>query len=260
MSNIITRDIPDAHISVVEDLNRLLKHVNNHQCADVGDHGIVIKGGAHINSWRSLIRDLYACWQAGEIRGALIKFMLGDALNQGVGLYGEDSSQIFADIPWKKRYIDNICWVCRKVPPENRRLQLHWRMHQAIASLSVEEQRFWIASAVHKHADGNEMWYQEIMSEMQDVKCRELLAPLDPDAKDYWLQVIEAHNPTWGKLRQWITGEVPAPIVPMVASKWVAVQAISVKDRLGLTDEQKDAVMSVMFDLCDRIKDKTVKL
>jgi len=259
MSDLIKRDLPDAHISVVEDLSRLLKHVNNHQCAEVTDKGIIIHGGAHINSWRSLIRDLYACWQAGEVRGVLIKFMVGDALNQGVELYGEDSSQIFADIPWKKRYIDNICWVARKVKPENRRLQIHWLMHQSIAPLSDEEQRYYMASAVCKFSEGEANWFGLVMEELRDAKCRELLAPMDPDAKDYWLQLMDQYKPTWNKLQQWIKGEVPAPMLMVDASKWIGQAVANASAKLDLSQENASVLNALLWDLYEHVKDKSIR-
>lgn len=259
MSDLIKRDLPDAHISVVEDLSRLLKHVNNHQCAEVTDKGVVIHGGAHINSWRSLIRDLYACWQAGEVRGVLIKFMVGDALNQGVELYGEDSSQIFADIPWKKRYIDNICWVCRKVPPENRRLQLHWFLHQSIAPLTEVEQRYYVASAVAKFSSGDSDWFKQVVDEIQDAKCRELLSNMEPDEKDNWLMLMDQHKPTWGKLKQWIEGSIPAPSLQIDASKWIGQRVQNAAAKLELTADGEDVLRSLLFDLYEHVKDKTIR-
>ena len=259
MSDIIKRDLPDAHISVVEDLSRLIKHVNNHQCAEVTDKGIIIRGGAHINSWRSLVRDLYSCWQAGEIRGILVKFMVGDALNQGVDIYGEDSWQIYADIPWKKRYIENICWVCRKVPPENRRLQLNWLIHQSLAPLPVDEQRYYIASAVHKFTDGNEDWYKLTMKELHESKCREMLSGMEPDDKDRWLQIMEQYNPTWNKLQQWIKGELPAPVLQNDVSVWIGNRVADVAAKIGVKSDETEILRSLLFDLYDGIKNKTIR-
>jgi hypothetical protein len=255
-------EIPGESFNVARDLGRTAKSLSGYQCCDIGTTGLTINPGTPIRSWQRLVRDLDNMWFAGEVKDLMIKFYAGDAINQGCELFGESHQQAFgAESHWSPGYINNITWTCRKVPQEHRSIRLKsWRFHQDLASLTYEEQGYYLSLANELFDSGNKEWYKEVLSTLSDDKRRALLRQVKPEDREYWLMMIDRHDPKWTALRDWISGAKMPPPEAVPLPEWVSGQIKVVSDRITLTQDMKDAMVSMLFDLADGIKANSVEL
>jgi hypothetical protein len=96
--------------------------------------------GDDLPGWLEELRRLAVVEREGPWR-------LGDHLNEGVRRYGV-AYRVAADAAGRQvAYMRNLAWVAKRVPPENRRPDLAWRAHRAVAQLREREQRAWLAAA-----------------------------------------------------------------------------------------------------------------
>lgn len=115
----------------------------------------------------------YQRWEdLGRFLGAIdrrARWYIGDWLNFGEALYGEEASQA-VEATTADRYDEaervtgldhgtlmNISSVCRKVPKRNRRKELGFWIHQEVAKLEVNEQPKWLTKAIKKKWTKNEL-------------------------------------------------------------------------------------------------------
>jgi len=255
-------EMPAESFDVARDLGRTAKSLSGYQCCDVGTTGLTIKANTPIKSWQRLIRDLDNMWFAGEVKDLMVKFYAGDAINQGCDIFGESHAQAFGtDMHWSQGYIGNITWTCRKVPQEHRSIRLKsWRFHQDLASLPYEEQAYYLSLANELFDSGNREWYKEVKSTIDDEKRRAILRQVPERDREYWDMLVERHEPTWNALRDWITGAKTPPPIAVPLPEWVSDQIKTITDRIAFTPETKEAVVSLLFDLADGIKSKSVEL
>jgi len=246
---------------VAKDIGRTAKALSGYQCCTLQPTGLTINPDAPLKSWQRLIRDLDSMWYAGEVKELLLKFYVGDAINQGCEIYGESHAQAFGDgTHWSLGYLNNITWTCRKLPPEHRCLRLHWRFHQDLAPLSYDEQAYYLSLAKELYDSGNKEWHKEVQAAIQDEKCRQLLKQVPSEDREYWREMIERHEPTWTKLRDWINGTRPVPPTSIALPDYISREIEKIQNRVDITPDVKDIIVSAMFDLADNIKDKVVEL
>lgn len=106
--------------------------------------GLVVKGHPDKQDWARMggyLRFMETC----------IQFALGDWMNAGEGLYGEQEvAQLVDSKVFTYSTLRNYAWVSEKVPPVNRIKGLDFKFHQLAASLPVHDQKTWLAKAVDK--------------------------------------------------------------------------------------------------------------
>lgn len=99
-------------------------------------------------SWEpdeNLTQDEWARAIAGfDIGRKAFQFYIGDGLNWGEAKWGEMYQDAMEATGMAYQTIANWKWVAKKVPVENRRIELEWEHHKLVASRSVEEQREWL--------------------------------------------------------------------------------------------------------------------
>lgn len=71
-----------------------------------------------------------------------VQWWVGDLINAGENMFGEEASQWFSDATWRR-----WAWVCEKVQPALRRADLSFTHHEVIARLEPREQKHWLAQA-----------------------------------------------------------------------------------------------------------------
>jgi len=102
-----------------------------------------------------------------------VQFKLGDWLNFGFGAYGEKSSQAMIETGRDEQTLRNYAWVCGKVAPEARNLNLSFGHHALVAKydsfiqieelgvaeaqkMSVEEFRMYLRGKYAPKKDGED--------------------------------------------------------------------------------------------------------
>jgi hypothetical protein len=63
------------------------------------------------------------------------QFWLGDAINHGEDIYGEEHFQLFDHIEAEEGTLRNYAWVTRQIPPSMRREGVTWTHHRELASV-----------------------------------------------------------------------------------------------------------------------------
>lgn len=95
--------------------------------------GIRISGDPQLNEWSGPLQFALWCQRAGP-------WWIGDLLNAGDSRFGEAFSQV-CDGEISADQLQRYESVARRVPPENRRPNLSWSAHAAVARLPPERQR-----------------------------------------------------------------------------------------------------------------------
>lgn len=115
----------------------------------------------------------YDAWEAlGRFLGSIdrrARWYIGDWLNFGEALYGEEAAQ-GVEATTADRYsqaervtgldhgtLMNIRSVCSKVPRRNRRPELGFWIHSEVAKLDVDEQPKWLDKAIKKSWTKNDL-------------------------------------------------------------------------------------------------------
>lgn len=64
-----------------------------------------------------------------------INFLLGDCINHGEDYFGEKYTQAVHETGHEYQTLVSIAYVCRRIPPAQRRESLSWSQHREMASL-----------------------------------------------------------------------------------------------------------------------------
>lgn len=96
-------------------------------------------------------KPTYEEWeQLGQLLHALergVQWLVGDWLNCGESYFGEMAAQVIDHEHWSEESVRNFAWVAAKVPKDNRRRDLSWSHHQAVAALPLDQQIVWLEKA-----------------------------------------------------------------------------------------------------------------
>lgn len=118
--------------------------------------GVRIAGRPQLDAWKGPLEFALWCQRAGP-------WWIGDLMNAGEDGFGESFSQMCEGLV-STEMLSRYASVARRVPFENRRPNLSWSAHAAVARLSSPEQRKLLAMA------DREGWTSEELR----VKAREL--------------------------------------------------------------------------------------
>ena len=98
--------------------------------------------------------------------GKMLPWVIGDTLNYGEDMYGEDYAQAIEAIGLSPQTLANYKSICRRIPREVRRVDtISISTHDVIASLPQEEQVEWL-DRVEKESLGRE----ELRDAVQESK------------------------------------------------------------------------------------------
>lgn len=126
------------------------------------DVGLKANKKPTFKQWESLGEQL-------ELVRYSIPFLLGDWANMGQAIFEEDWTQatsIFDE--YTAQTIANYASCCRKVPYKNRRDDLSFSHHQAVAKLPVEQQAAWLAIAAHDPVENRKLTAKEFRAILAD--------------------------------------------------------------------------------------------
>ncbi len=79
-----------------------------------------------------------------------IRWWIGDMLNIGDSLFGEEASQVIDHEKWSEQTVKNFCWVAKNVAPSNRAIGQSWSHCQVVAALTTSEQRRWLKESAQQ--------------------------------------------------------------------------------------------------------------
>ena len=103
-------------------------------------------------------------------------FAAGDWILAGKRLFPDAYAQAIDEFDWGNyNKLTKYAWVAANVPPENRRHDLTWSHHHAVASLTIEDQRDWLQWAAE-----NKVPVSELQAALK--KARGIEDKGDPDA------------------------------------------------------------------------------
>lgn len=114
-----------------------------------------------------------------------IHWWTGDWLNWGEDHYGERYAQALSATGWSLSTLEVYAWVAKRVPVENRRPDLSFSHHKAVAHLPPEQQRDLLTRAAEGDEDGGG-WTSERLQ-------REVRAMTTPQ-RALWV-LVEANDP-----------------------------------------------------------------
>lgn len=106
----------------------------------VGPTGLTIRGAPTFEQASQLLSAL-------RIMEAGVQFALGDAIRYLEDTFGEQASQVIDSEEWSESTVRVYRWAAERVPLENRRPDLSFSHHLAVAGLSSPEQRHWLEQA-----------------------------------------------------------------------------------------------------------------
>jgi hypothetical protein len=90
--------------------------------------------------------------------GTAVYWWLGDLLNAGEAIFGEEYAQVEAVLQRHPSTLNRWRWVCKKIPPSNRRPPpLSFRHHQLVAALPPAEQARWLDRAEAERLSAHEL-------------------------------------------------------------------------------------------------------
>lgn len=119
--------------------------------------------------YRPTANCTWADWvNAGHLIRAIDRFKnfaIGDWLNGGEQKWGDTYTAALSEFEWGSlAKLQKLAWVSRAVPMENRRDDLTWSHHAAVAKLTWPEQIDWLSyAALH------EMTVSELKSKINEV-------------------------------------------------------------------------------------------
>lgn len=128
--------------------------------------GLTITGEMQYDEWVDLMRTLVRLETA-------FQFAIGDALIFGEARYGEKYSQAMDATGLSYQSLANMVWVAKKVPIGNRKSDLSWTHHRAVASVDQCDQSGLLDMAktngmsavdLHHHVSGKPTRAREIVS------------------------------------------------------------------------------------------------
>lgn len=106
--------------------------------------------------------------RAGDLINAVDRFKnfaIGDWINAGEGMWGETYAAALDVFKWGELgRLQKLAWVARSVPLENRRTDITWSHHAAVAHLTYPEQRDWLEFAAI-----NELTVSELKARIKEM-------------------------------------------------------------------------------------------
>jgi len=226
-----------------------------------GPASIMLRPEATLAQYQDLTGRLYKESQRLDCVELMIKFMVGDLLAQGEGVFGEDYACVFGvQLNWALVTINNIIRTARNIPPDLRRLNLSYRFYQDIAGADLPRDILnnYISLADTYKREGNPKWRKEVLDLISEYKVDGLMADMHSEEREKWYTLwTDQGRPNWRVVEGWVDGTKEIPFDPTPVGKFV-VRLLD--ERLpeagfsGLTYGQvRQAVADAMIDLANAV-------
>jgi hypothetical protein len=101
-----------------------------------------VRGKPRLADWQGPLQFALWCQRASP-------WWIGDMINRGEDLFGEAFGEVCGDT-LSTEMVSRYASVARRVPPQNRRPELSWSAHAAVARLSHQHQRKLLAEAARE--------------------------------------------------------------------------------------------------------------
>lgn len=101
-----------------------------------------IVGKPQLADWQGPLQFAIWCQRASP-------WWIGDLVNRGEDLFGEEFGEVCGRT-LSTEMVSRYASVARRVPPQNRRPELSWSAHAAVARLTHAEQRKFLATAARE--------------------------------------------------------------------------------------------------------------
>ena len=100
---------------------------------------VKVQGRPQLSEWQGPLQFALWCQRASP-------WWIGDMINAGEDLYGEDFAEVCGGT-LSTEMVSRYASVARRVPAKNRRPNLSWSAHAAVARLPHDQQRKVLAEA-----------------------------------------------------------------------------------------------------------------
>jgi hypothetical protein len=237
--------------SEVESLPRAL----DRKGVSLSPTGLFISPDMPYGDFSRMIKYMNAMSYGQSVKDCLFKFYLGDALNQGNDIYGDKMEQVLANVHWAYGYIENIRWVARQVPPENRSLKVStWKVWCQVAILDQEDQKHWVEECLEEMRQGGD-WYVRLDKRIEGFrKEKEIKAIEDPEFREEVKELAKYNDASVKEVREWKrkgkTGRRKK-----TAGEWWG----DALDEIGWEGENRQMVFNLAMQFVDEIRDKNIK-
>jgi len=121
-----------------------------------------------VGTYLNRVSKAFRWWVGDWLNYAESRKDLSDRLDQAVSMFDAsyNTLQMYAS-------------VAKRVPYDQRRKELSWSMHNAVSSLSVSEQKYWLDVAAPDEGDKIPMTVRELKSLISVEKARTMKRPLE---------------------------------------------------------------------------------
>lgn len=145
---------------------------------------------------------------AGQVVGAhrCMQFAVGDFMVWAEERFGEHAFQLFDKSDWESSR--NWRWVCRAIPIEDRRPELHvsYGHYRAVAALGRDDRRRYLCTAAEQGLSVRAM-----AAKIEGDKIDSLLAGLSEEDRQAWVELVNELHPTAAELQEAMTlGDIDA--------------------------------------------------
>ncbi len=110
----------------------------------------------------------------GQDMEEALQFCIADLIEHGEHRYGEKYSQALRATSYSEQTVKNLTRVARAIPPERRRPDLNFAIHETVAALPEPEQEQWLDKA---EAEG--LTREALRIQIRAAKAGEAGAPVE---------------------------------------------------------------------------------
>ena len=226
--------------------------------AHIGPRGVRLElddSDQALRSYRSLCKAFQGADVSSGSAKCLRNFYIGDTLNQAEEIFGESYACVLGtDLKLSEKSISNIRWCARNIDEDVRQPYKvpNWRLHCDVAPMDRDRQEYYLERAAELVGIYPYEYLRRIREVIKSDKIASLIGNVeDPDQQKFWLEIIDARDPTPTQLEKWITGEEPVPPMPVDASLWI---------ERALADGDVEDYRELMYQLASGIKEGLIKV
>ena len=243
------------------EVEKISNEIDRLKCATMtSKYSLSLTPGAHIQSYRELCSKLYVAGAQMDYFKTIINFLVGDALNQGEQVYGEESACIFGvDVQWSEGYVHNVRRIASVIPPEYRdpRYSWHFYMDLAGSSLSPTELAEYIDMARAYQDEGHPNWRSITVDVLNDRKVEEALEVLGTEGeKTKWRQSYRQARRHWRTVKKEIE-QGKEPPEKLITVRQYIIDLVDKHPQIPNNSTVRDAVIEQMWELHDNMSKKT---
>ena len=222
--------------------------------------GLTLDPDATFHEARKLLAGLVRGTIGDQVISTMRNFYIGDVLNQGGDIYGEEWSQVLGTDTGhlEPSTISNLQWCARSIAPDIRRPMVMWTVHMACASLDREKQEYYLDYAERERKEDASGYRQRVLDAINRDKIAEVVNRYEGDKREKLLDVVEKHSPSWAQLDKMAKGEIPYPLEKVPAAKFVAERAKALVN-MGCTGCSYEDLMDAIMEIVEACKSGAVE-